>query len=79
MEVRAPGLDLCAPESVLTQAVLLQASGGSGNFSWASSNVAVATVTVKGVMKTVRDIGVSDVNAHDVRNPLHYGHMKVSC
>ncbi|XP_067096636.1 nuclear pore membrane glycoprotein 210 isoform X1 [Osmerus mordax] len=55
----------------------IKASGGSGNFSWASSNMAVATVTVKGVMKTVRDIGVSVVNAHDVRNPLHYGHMKV--
>ncbi|GAA6082444.1 nuclear pore membrane glycoprotein 210 isoform X1, partial [Tachysurus ichikawai] len=28
-------------------------------------------------MKTVRDIGVSTVYAHDLRNPLHYGEMKV--
>uniref|UniRef100_A0A667Z7B9 Nucleoporin 210 n=1 Tax=Myripristis murdjan TaxID=586833 RepID=A0A667Z7B9_9TELE len=53
------------------------ATGGSGNFSWSSSNTAVATVTVKGVMTTVSDTGVSIVYAHDVRNPLHYGHMKV--
>uniref|UniRef100_A0A6Q2XNQ1 Nucleoporin 210 n=1 Tax=Esox lucius TaxID=8010 RepID=A0A6Q2XNQ1_ESOLU len=53
------------------------AAGGSGNFSWSSSNLAVATVTVKGVMTTVSDIGVSVVYAHDVRNPLHYGTMKV--
>lgn len=55
----------------------IKASGGSGNFSWSSSNTAVATVTVKGVMTTVRDIGVSTVYAHDLRNPLHYGEMKV--
>ncbi|KAK3547680.1 hypothetical protein QTP86_026925 [Hemibagrus guttatus] len=55
----------------------IKVTGGSGNFSWSSSNTAVATVTVKGVMKTVRDIGVSTVYAHDLRNPLHYGEMKV--
>lgn len=55
----------------------IKATGGSGNFSWSSSNTAVATVTVKGVMTTVRDIGVSTVYAHDLRNPLHYGEMKV--
>ncbi|MCI4387096.1 hypothetical protein PGIGA_G00070160 [Pangasianodon gigas] len=55
----------------------IKASGGSGNFSWSSSNTAVATVTVKGVMTTVRDVGVSTVYAHDLRNPLHYGEMKV--
>uniref|UniRef100_A0A7N6FI99 BIG2 domain-containing protein n=1 Tax=Anabas testudineus TaxID=64144 RepID=A0A7N6FI99_ANATE len=53
------------------------ATGGSGNFSWSSSNTAVATVTVKGVMTTVSDIGVSVVYAHDLRNPLHFGQMKV--
>ena len=57
---------------------LFKAAGGSGNFSWSSSNTAVATVTVKGVMTTVSDIGVSAVYAHDVRNHLHYGQMKVS-
>ncbi|KAG8002559.1 hypothetical protein GBF38_015020 [Nibea albiflora] len=55
----------------------IKATGGSGNFSWSSSNTAVATVTVKGVMTTVSDIGVSVVYAHDLRNPLHFGQMKV--
>lgn len=39
--------------------------------------MAVARVTVKGVMTTNSDIGVSVVNAHDLRNPLHFGQMKV--
>lgn len=55
----------------------IKASGGSGNFSWSSSNKAVATVTVKGLMTTVSDIGLSVVYAHDLRNPLHFGQMKV--
>uniref|UniRef100_A0A3Q0R3P0 Nucleoporin 210 n=1 Tax=Amphilophus citrinellus TaxID=61819 RepID=A0A3Q0R3P0_AMPCI len=55
----------------------IKATGGSGNFSWTSSNAAVATVTVKGVMTTVSDIGVSVIYAHDLRNPLHFGQMKV--
>ncbi|XP_068883797.1 nuclear pore membrane glycoprotein 210 [Aphelocoma coerulescens] len=55
----------------------IQAQGGSGNFSWSSSNQAVATVTVKGVMTTGSDAGVSVIQAFDVRNPLHYGEMKV--
>uniref|UniRef100_A0A803VLR1 Nucleoporin 210 n=1 Tax=Ficedula albicollis TaxID=59894 RepID=A0A803VLR1_FICAL len=55
----------------------IQAQGGSGNFSWSSSNQAVATVTVKGVMTTGSDAGVSIIQAFDVRNPLHYGEMKV--
>uniref|UniRef100_A0A8C3UAJ3 Nucleoporin 210 n=1 Tax=Catharus ustulatus TaxID=91951 RepID=A0A8C3UAJ3_CATUS len=56
---------------------VFQAQGGSGNFSWSSSNQAVATVTVKGVMITGSDAGVSIIQAFDVRNPLHYGEMKV--
>uniref|UniRef100_A0A8C5TEY0 Nucleoporin 210 n=1 Tax=Malurus cyaneus samueli TaxID=2593467 RepID=A0A8C5TEY0_9PASS len=55
----------------------IQAQGGSGNFSWSSSNQAVATVTVKGVMSTGSETGVSLIQATDVRNPLHYGEMKV--
>uniref|UniRef100_A0A3Q3D8P4 Nucleoporin 210 n=1 Tax=Hippocampus comes TaxID=109280 RepID=A0A3Q3D8P4_HIPCM len=55
----------------------IKATGGSGNFSWSSSNPSVATVTVKGVMTTVNDIGVSIVKAQDMRNPLHFGEMKV--
>lgn len=37
----------------------------------------VATVTVKGVMTTGSDTGVSVIQAHDVQNPLHFGEMKV--
>uniref|UniRef100_A0A8C0EK50 Nucleoporin 210 n=1 Tax=Bubo bubo TaxID=30461 RepID=A0A8C0EK50_BUBBB len=55
----------------------IQVHGGSGNFSWTYSNQAVATVTVKGVMTTGSDIGVSVIQAIDVQNPLHYGEMKV--
>lgn len=55
-----------------------QAQGGSGNFSWSSSSYTVATVTVKGVMTTGSDIGLSVIQAHDVQNPLHFGEMKVS-
>lgn len=56
---------------------IIKATGGSGNFSWSSTNSAVAMVTVKGLMTTVRDVGVSVIYAHDMRNPLHYGDMKV--
>ncbi|KAL4646368.1 nuclear pore membrane glycoprotein 210 isoform X1 [Arapaima gigas] len=55
----------------------IKATGGSGNFTWSSSSQSVATVTVKGVMTTVNDIGVSVVRARDVQNPLHFGEMKV--
>ncbi|XP_018593103.2 nuclear pore membrane glycoprotein 210 isoform X1 [Scleropages formosus] len=55
----------------------IKATGGSGNFTWSSSSQTVATVTVKGVMTTVNDIGVSVVRARDVQNPLHFGEMKV--
>ncbi|KAG2470444.1 PO210 protein, partial [Polypterus senegalus] len=55
----------------------IKAHGGSGNFTWSSSNHAVATVTVKGVMTTGSDIGISVIQAHDVQNSLHYGEMKV--
>uniref|UniRef100_A0AAY4EK95 BIG2 domain-containing protein n=1 Tax=Denticeps clupeoides TaxID=299321 RepID=A0AAY4EK95_9TELE len=55
----------------------IKATGGSGNFTWTSSNPAVATVTVKGMMTTMSDVGVSVIYAHDVRNRLHYGEMKV--
>lgn len=37
----------------------------------------VATVTVKGVMTTSGDTGLSVIRAHDVQNPLHFGEMKV--
>ncbi|XP_060036296.1 nuclear pore membrane glycoprotein 210 isoform X2 [Erinaceus europaeus] len=55
----------------------IQALGGSGNFSWSSSSYVVATVTVKGVMTTGSDVGLSVIQAHDMQNPLHFGEMKV--
>ncbi|XP_069823220.1 nuclear pore membrane glycoprotein 210 [Dendropsophus ebraccatus] len=55
----------------------IKVQGGSGNFTWSSSNNAVATVTVKGLMTTGDDIGVSVIRARDVQNLLHYGEMKV--
>nr|XP_023475656.1 nuclear pore membrane glycoprotein 210 isoform X1 [Equus caballus] len=55
----------------------IKAHGGSGNFSWSSSSHVVATVTVRGVMTTGSDIGLSVIQAHDVQNPLHFGEMKV--
>uniref|UniRef100_A0A8C9USF1 Nucleoporin 210 n=1 Tax=Spermophilus dauricus TaxID=99837 RepID=A0A8C9USF1_SPEDA len=55
----------------------IQAHGGSGNFSWSSPSHLVATVTVKGVMTTGSDTGLSVVRAQDVQNPLHFGEMKV--
>ncbi|KAF0877816.1 PO210 protein, partial [Crocuta crocuta] len=55
----------------------IQAHGGSGNFSWSSSSYMVATVTVKGMMTTGSDTGLSVIQAHDVQNPLHFGEMKV--
>ncbi|XP_015284400.1 PREDICTED: nuclear pore membrane glycoprotein 210 [Gekko japonicus] len=55
----------------------IKAQGGSGNFTWSTSNQNVATVTVKGLMTTGNDIGVSVIRASDVQNPLHYGEMKV--
>ncbi|XP_077380724.1 nuclear pore membrane glycoprotein 210-like isoform X2 [Festucalex cinctus] len=55
----------------------IEATGGSGNFSWSSSNTSVVTVSYKGVMKTESDIGLSIINAHDMRNPLHFGTMQV--
>uniref|UniRef100_A0A8C5QI72 Nucleoporin 210 n=1 Tax=Leptobrachium leishanense TaxID=445787 RepID=A0A8C5QI72_9ANUR len=55
----------------------VQVQGGSGNFTWSSSNNAVATVTVKGLVNTGHDIGVSVIRARDVQNRLHFGEMKV--
>ncbi|KAH0630096.1 hypothetical protein JD844_012725 [Phrynosoma platyrhinos] len=55
----------------------IKAYGGSGNFTWSTSDQNIATVTVKGVMTTGNEIGVSTIRAIDVQNPLHYGKMKV--
>ena len=51
--------------------------GGSGNFTWASSNETVAMVTTKGVVTAGQVRGNSTVLARDVQNPFRYGEIKV--
>ncbi|NXK46489.1 P210L protein, partial [Chauna torquata] len=56
----------------------LQVEGGSGNFSWISSNQTVVTVTVKGVVTGGLAQGHCTVQARDVQNPFHYGEIQES-
>ncbi len=53
-----------------------QATGGSGNYTWSSSEVSVASVNVRGEISTDQ-IGETTVTAADVRNVAHTGSMKV--
>ncbi|XP_077177559.1 nuclear pore membrane glycoprotein 210-like [Paroedura picta] len=55
----------------------VQVTGGSGNFTWTSSNQTVATVTVKGVVTAGLVQGQSAVQARDVQNPFHFGEIQV--
>ncbi|XP_029437848.1 nuclear pore membrane glycoprotein 210-like isoform X2 [Rhinatrema bivittatum] len=55
----------------------IQVEGGSGNFTWISSNHSVAMVTVRGVVTTGVIIGQTVIQARDVMNPFHYGEIKV--
>ncbi|XP_078525021.1 nuclear pore membrane glycoprotein 210-like [Lissotriton helveticus] len=55
----------------------IQIQGGSGNFTWVSSNQTVAIVTMRGVVVTGVVIGQCLVQARDVLNPYHYGEVKV--
>ncbi|XP_069507696.1 nuclear pore membrane glycoprotein 210-like isoform X2 [Ambystoma mexicanum] len=55
----------------------IQVEGGSGNFTWMSSNHTVAIVTMRGVVVTGVVIGQCVVQARDVLNPYHYGEVKV--
>ncbi|XP_015668822.1 nuclear pore membrane glycoprotein 210-like [Protobothrops mucrosquamatus] len=56
----------------------VQVEGGSGNFTWTSSNQTVATVTIKGVVAAGLAEGQSAVQARDVQNPFHFGEIQVS-
>ncbi|NXI74493.1 P210L protein, partial [Anseranas semipalmata] len=56
----------------------LQVEGGSGNFSWISSNQTVVTVTIKGVVTGGLSQGHCTVQARDVQNPFHYGEIQGS-
>lgn len=53
-----------------------QVEGGSGNFTWTSSNQTVATVTIKGVVAAGLAEGQSAVQARDVQNPFHFGEIQ---
>ncbi|XP_054829282.1 nuclear pore membrane glycoprotein 210-like [Eublepharis macularius] len=55
----------------------VQVTGGSGNFTWTSSNQTVSTVTVKGVISAGLVQGQSTVQARDVQNPFHFGEIQV--
>nr|XP_047905222.1 nuclear pore membrane glycoprotein 210-like isoform X6 [Anser cygnoides] len=55
----------------------LQVEGGSGNFSWISSNQTVVTVTIKGVVTGGLAQGHCTVQARDVQNLFHYGEVQV--
>uniref|UniRef100_A0A8V1AGD9 Nucleoporin 210 like n=1 Tax=Gallus gallus TaxID=9031 RepID=A0A8V1AGD9_CHICK len=59
------------PTEVLYQ-YRLQVEGGSGNFSWISSNQTVATVTIKGAVSGGLARGHCTVQARDAQNPFHY-------
>lgn len=54
----------------------LQATGGSGEYSWNSFNLSVATVNNKGYTSPV-SLGISTVVAADVKNHRHTGMAKV--
>ncbi|XP_048359385.1 nuclear pore membrane glycoprotein 210-like [Sphaerodactylus townsendi] len=55
----------------------VQVTGGSGNFTWTSSNQTVANVTVKGMVIAGLVQGESAVQARDVQNPFHFGEIQV--
>ncbi len=55
----------------------LQATGGSGNYTWSSTNVSVATVNTRGQAITSPLVGETTVTAADAKNPAHWDDMKV--
>uniref|UniRef100_A0A452SH84 Nucleoporin 210 like n=1 Tax=Ursus americanus TaxID=9643 RepID=A0A452SH84_URSAM len=55
----------------------VQVEGGSGNFTWTSSNETVAMVTTKGVVTAGQVKGNSTILARDVQNPFRYGEIKI--
>ncbi|XP_031230448.1 nuclear pore membrane glycoprotein 210-like isoform X2 [Mastomys coucha] len=55
----------------------VQVEGGSGNFTWSSSNETIAMVTTKGVVTAGQVRGNSTISARDVQNPFRSGDIKV--
>ncbi|GAB1287765.1 Nuclear pore membrane glycoprotein 210-like [Apodemus speciosus] len=53
-----------------------EVEGGSGNFTWSSSNETVAMVTTKGVVTAGQMRGNSTILARDVQNPFRSGDIK---
>ncbi|MGH0184674.1 UNVERIFIED_CONTAM: hypothetical protein FKN15_015748 [Acipenser sinensis] len=51
----------------------IQVEGGSGNFTWSSSNLSVSTVTVKGAVLAGLELGTGVIRARDSQNPTHHG------
>ncbi|XP_059827483.1 nuclear pore membrane glycoprotein 210-like [Hypanus sabinus] len=57
---------------------IIKVNGGSGNFTWSSSNESVALVTVRGLIATGDNLGFSIIQARDVENPIHFGKMQIN-
>ncbi|XP_046861323.1 nuclear pore membrane glycoprotein 210-like isoform X1 [Xenia sp. Carnegie-2017] len=55
----------------------LEATGGSGQYSWSSDATTIASVNIRGLLTTTADTGFTIVKAHDTENLLHYGQSKV--
>ncbi|KAL6068729.1 hypothetical protein STEG23_029892, partial [Scotinomys teguina] len=55
----------------------VQVEGGSGNFTWTSSDDTVAMVTTKGVVTAGQVRGNCTILAQDVQNPFRYGEIKI--
>ncbi|XP_058863562.1 nuclear pore membrane glycoprotein 210-like [Acipenser ruthenus] len=55
----------------------IEVEGGSGNFTWSSSNLSVSTVTVKGAVLAGLELGTSVIRARDSQNPTHHGETTV--
>nr|XP_006822312.1 PREDICTED: nuclear pore membrane glycoprotein 210-like [Saccoglossus kowalevskii] len=55
----------------------LQATGGSGNYSWSSSNKEICSVNVHGTVSTTQGVGETIITASDIRNVAHFGTAKV--
>ena len=64
-------------DSVFSFVIVIQATGGSGNYTWSSSVPEVATVTVSGQVVTSRLTGETQVKAADSKNHAHFDTMRV--
>ncbi|CAH1786082.1 unnamed protein product [Owenia fusiformis] len=62
------------PITKATYSYQLQAEGGSGNYTWSSSNEKIGSVNVRGLVSS-GVIGQTTVTAADMRNTAHTGSM----